>query len=98
MKGLSKLFGESADDERQHGIKFISYLRMRGGDTTSDFFENGKLEPILDKYIWADGTEALRDALTMEKKVSANIREMIDNCDNDNVHDYFSADMLTGTW
>ena len=50
-KGLSKLFGESADEERQHGIKFISYLRMRGGDTTSDFFENGKLEPILDKYI-----------------------------------------------
>ena len=59
---------------------------------------DGKLEPILDKYIWGDGTEALRDALTMEKKVGANIREMIDKCDNDNVHDYFSADMLTGTW
>ena len=79
-------------------MKFIEYLRLRGGDTTSDFLGNGKLEPILNKYVWNDGTEALRDALAMEKLVSANIKNMIDSCDNRNVNDYYSADWLTGTW
>ena len=98
IQGFSKVFFEHADEERQHGLKFIEYLRLRGGDTTSDFLGNGKLEPILSKYVWNDGTEALRDALAMEKVVSANIKNMIDSCDNKNVNDYYSADWLTGTW
>ena len=80
------------------GLKFIDYLRLRGGDTTSDFLENGKLEPILNKYVWSDGTEALRDALAMEKHVSGNIKKIIDSCATLNVNDYLSADWLTGTW
>ena len=96
--GFSKIFFEHADEERQHGMKFIEYLRFRGGDTTSDFLDNGKIEPILRKYIWNDGTEALRDALKMEKHVSGNIKNMIDSCDGVNGNDYFSADWLTGTW
>ena len=96
--GFSKIFFEHADEERQHGLKFIEYLRFRGGDTTSDFLENGKIEPILQKFAWSDGTDALRDALQMEKHVSGNIKNMIDSCDGVNGNDYFSADWLTGTW
>ena len=79
-------------------MKFIEYLRFRGGDTTSDFLEDGKIEPILRKYIWSDGSEALRDALKMEKHVSGNIKNMIDSCDGVGGNDYYSADWLTGTW
>ena len=71
---------------------------MRGGDKTSNFFEDGKIEPILGKSSWLDGAEALRDALAMEKRVSSNIRTMIDKCDNDVNHDYQAADWLTATW
>jgi len=98
LPGFSRIFFEHADEERQHGMKFIEYLRFRGGDTTSDFLENGKIEPILGKYIWSDGTEALRDALKMEKHVSGNIKNMIDSCDGVGGNDYYSADWLTGTW
>ena len=62
------------------------------------FLENGKIEPILQKFAWSDGTDALRDALQMEKHVSGNIKNMIDSCDGANGNDYFSADWLTGTW
>ena len=79
-------------------MKFIEYLRLRGGDTTNDFLVNGKLEPILNKYVWSDGSEALRDALGMEKLVSGNIKNIIDACDDSSGHDYYSADWLTGTW
>ena len=79
-------------------MKFIEYLRLRGGDTTNDFLVNGKLEPILNKYVWSDGSEALRDALGMEKLVSGNIKNIIDACDGSSGHDYYSADWLTGTW
>ena len=32
LEGFSKTFFESANEERQHGIKFIEYLKMRGDD------------------------------------------------------------------
>lgn len=79
-------------------MKFIEFLRFRGGDTTSDFLDNNKIEPILGKYIWSDGTDALKDALQMEKRVSGKIKNMIDSCDGINGNDYYSADWLTGTW
>ena len=53
---------------------------------------------ILGKTTWADGEEALRDALTMEKAVSKAMKTLIDTCDNDQTSDYHAADWLTGTW
>ena len=54
------------------------------------------LAPILRKSSWADGTEALRDALSMEKQVSIAIKDMITRCEG--VEDFYSADYLIGTW
>ena len=51
---------------------------------------------ILNFFSWADGTEALRDALTMEKQVSIAIKGLITLCEG--VEDFYSADYLTGTW
>ena len=47
-------------------------------------------------FSWADGNEALRDALDMEKRVSLAIKGLITMCEG--VEDYYSADYLTGTW
>ena len=98
LHGLSQMFFDHADEERQHGIKFIEYLRMRG-DALSDFLVAGSdMLPLLGKVTWEDGEEALRDALNMEKLVTGSIKQIVDACDNDANQDYYSADWLTGTW
>ena len=48
----------------------------------------------LSEFSWADGTEALRDALNMEKAVSKSIRDIIKICEDNN--DVYSADWMTG--
>ena len=45
---------------------------------------------------WTDGSEALKDALEMEKEVSKAIKGLIEKCEDGG--DFFSADYLTGTW
>ena len=47
LGGFAKMFFESASEERQHGIKFIEYLKMRG-DAEMDLGFND-LAPILMK-------------------------------------------------
>ena len=96
LPGFSKMFFDHADEEREHGLKFIDYLRHRG-DTDNAFFDD--IAPILNKNEWNGGpAEALRDALTMEKIVTGKIKKLVDSCDNDNGQDYLTADWLTGTW
>ncbi len=46
LDGLSDYFFSHGDEERQHGIKFIQYLRMRG-DADTDFLERGPIMPTL---------------------------------------------------
>ena len=94
LEGFAKFFFASADEERQHGIKFLEYLKMRGDEQVDIGIDS--LRPILDKDTWTDGDEALRDALDMEKAVSRAVRELIVKCEP--VGDYYSADYLTGTW
>nr|ACO11577.1 Ferritin subunit precursor [Caligus rogercresseyi] len=96
LKGFAKFFWESADEERQHGLKFIEYLRHRGDDSLALF--DADIKPILEKYSWSDGLEALRDSLLMEKKVSGSIKKIVDACSADGKEDYLTGDWLTGTW
>lgn len=98
--GFAKLFFESASEERQHAMKLISYLLMRGELTSS-------VSNLLKKHIepdaseWVDGASALRDALKLEAKVTKKIREVIKVCENpnfveNNFNDYHLVDYLTG--
>ncbi|XP_059476460.1 ferritin heavy chain [Neocloeon triangulifer] len=101
--GFAKLFFEAASEEREHAIKLLSYLSMRGDlilDKDKDIV--GKL--TVEKEAWASGTSALRDALEVEAKVTANIRDLIVFCEgagrdeikNDyHLVDYLTADFLT---
>ena len=57
--GFSKMFFEHADEERDHGIKFLEYLRHRG-DAEVNVLGEEPILPILQKYSWTDGEEALR--------------------------------------
>jgi len=97
LPGLAGHFWTSADEERDHGKQFISYLRMRGYQGNS-FFEDGTIKPILNKNSWESASEALRDALDMEKAVTASMKNMIDVCSKDGEDDPHAADWLTATW
>jgi ferritin heavy chain len=95
--GFSKLFINSASEEREHAIKIIEYLLMRG-QLTSDVSKLLKfpLKPIREE--WNSGVEALSDALNLEAQVTRNIREIITTCESPkdyNYNDYHLVDYLT---
>ncbi|KAJ8686349.1 hypothetical protein QAD02_022143 [Eretmocerus hayati] len=96
--GFSKLFIDSANEEREHAIKVIEYLLMRG-HLTSDVSKLLKfpLKPIREE--WNTGLEALSDALNLEAQVTRNIRGIITTCESpadSNFNDYHLVDYLTG--
>lgn len=97
LEGFSNMFFDHADEEREHGVKFIEYLRMRGDDDTN-FLDSGDILPLLGKSRWEDGEDALRDALAMEKMVTGSIKKLVDVCEADESKDYHAADWLTGEW
>jgi len=97
LPGVAKLFWEHADEERDHAKQFISYLRLRGAQE-NDFFQGSPIKPTLAKNQWGSVSEALRDALKMEKAVSGSMKEMIDLCSQGGEDDPHAADWLTSTW
>jgi len=89
--GLAKMFFESASEEREHGLKMMSYLRMRGHNDLSIL--PSSLEPLNGKYQWDMPVSALRQALVMEKDVTESIKKIIDYCAD--AEDHHLADYLT---
>ena len=47
LEGFAKTFFDSAEEERQHGIKFLEYLKMRGDEQMDIGIDS--LAPILGK-------------------------------------------------
>ncbi|XP_018576395.1 ferritin subunit [Anoplophora glabripennis] len=94
--GFAKTFFEAASEERQHAIKLISYLLMRGELTSkvSELIKSRKLIPT--KTSWPSGLEALKDALKLEASVTQKIRKVIKVCEDDHFNDYHLVDYLTG--
>nr|WIM01394.1 ferritin 2 [Limnephilus flavicornis] len=92
--GFAKTFFESASEEREHSIKLIEYLSMRG-DLTSNVSSLITM-PKVEKSEWVTGVEALKDALKLEAKVTNLIRGVISDCENsDEFNDYHLVDYLT---
>ncbi|XP_029664022.1 ferritin subunit [Formica exsecta] len=100
--GFSKFFLESAGEEREHAIKIIEYLLMRG-QLTNDVskllkfpLNSNNTHPI--RQEWNSGEEALADALKLEAQVTRSIRDIIINCENPKTYsfnDYHLVDYLT---
>lgn len=97
--GFAKMFFESASEEREHAIKILEYLLMRG-ELTEDvrsLIQN----PVSNKFDWPDAVTALKDALKLEASVTAMIRDIIVKCEqppevNGSVtNDYHLVDYLT---
>merc|ERR1719309_1204396 len=101
LPGVAKMFWEHADEEREHAKQFISYLRMRGFQDDTSFFDKTQMlgpESSADRH-WSSVTEALEDALKLEKSVSGSIKQIIDECfkaDNNGPDDQFTVDWLVG--
>lgn len=70
LKGFSKFFKESAEEEREHAEKFMKYQNMRGGRVV--------LQPIQkpDKDEWGCGLEAMETALALEKTVNQSLLDL----------------------
>uniref|UniRef100_A0A224XXB4 Ferritin n=1 Tax=Panstrongylus lignarius TaxID=156445 RepID=A0A224XXB4_9HEMI len=96
--GFAKMFFEAASEERQHAIKLIVYLLMRG-----ELFKD--LRPVIENVpkplnlTWTNGHEALNEALKLEARVTKHIIGVIKGCENPEdqpVNDYHLVDYLTG--
>lgn len=85
--GFAKMFINAASEEREHGMKLMEYLLVRGKLTKN---LSGLIAiPAVEKTEWANGAAALEDALKLEAHVTRSIREVIKTCENaDNFNDY----------
>lgn len=104
--GFSKFFFESASEEREHAIKFIEYLLMRGQltNSVSKLLEYpltiNNTDPLHQE--WENGEKALAEALELETRVTRSIRNIIITCENPepssqtSFNDYHLVDYLTG--
>jgi len=95
--GFSKFFFDSANEEREHAIKIIEYLLMRG-QLTDDLSKllTFPVKPMSET--WDSGIAALKDALTLEMSVTGNIRNIIATCEKpepSEFNDYHLVDYLT---
>lgn len=96
LKGFSDMFFKSASEEREHAIKLISYLLMRG-ELTSKVSDLIKRNLIPKTTTWVNGVSALKDALKLEASVTKKIREVIKVCeDGSSFNHYHLVDYLTG--
>jgi ferritin heavy chain len=94
--GFADLFFKSASEEREHAIKLISYLLMRGELTSSvSSLIQRNLQPV--NTTWDSGASALKGALKLEASVTRMIRDVIKVCeDGSDYNDYHLVDYLTG--
>lgn len=99
--GFAKFFFDSASEEREHALKLIQYLLMRGG-LTSDISQLIR-DPLPLSDVWADGVSALKDALSLEASVTRKLRDIASICEApgqeaQNFNDYHLVDWLTAEY
>uniref|UniRef100_A0A2H1VER5 Ferritin n=1 Tax=Spodoptera frugiperda TaxID=7108 RepID=A0A2H1VER5_SPOFR len=93
--GFAKMFFDAASEEREHAMKLIEYLLMRGELTTDVTTLLQVRAP--ERKTWEGGVEALEHALLMESAVTKSIRNVIKACEDDSeFNDYHLVDYLTG--
>ncbi|XP_028168183.1 ferritin heavy chain-like [Ostrinia nubilalis] len=92
--GFAKLFFDAGSEEREHALKLIEYMLMRG-ELTSDVTSLITVRHP-ERNHWANGVEALEHALKMEHTVTDSIRKVIHACESDSeFNDYHLVDYLT---
>ncbi|EEB12465.1 secreted ferritin S subunit precursor, putative [Pediculus humanus corporis] len=97
--GIAEYFFKSASEEREHAIKLIDYLLMRG-ELTHDI-KNLIKDPMPDRTHWENGHGAFKHALSLENHVTNKIRDIIITCEtpvSPPFNDYHLVDYLTGEY
>ncbi|XP_031837138.1 ferritin 1 heavy chain isoform X2 [Nomia melanderi] len=91
--GFSKFFLNAAKEEREHAIKIIEYLIMRG--QLNEIKVHIK-HPKPEKQEWNSGMDALKSALDLEVSVTKDIRSIAKICEEtEKFNDYHLVDYLT---
>jgi len=104
--GFAAHFFKSANEEREHAIKLIEYMLMRGELTKDigDLIRN----PVPAETAWTSGVAALKQALDLETSVTNSIRSIVAVCEDpakgtapddikkESFNDYHLVDYLTG--
>ncbi|XP_026283992.1 ferritin subunit [Frankliniella occidentalis] len=78
--GFAAHFFKSADEEREHAIKLIEYMLMRG-ELTKDIGELIR-NPVPVETAWTSGVAALKHALELETSVTNSIRSIVAVCED----------------
>lgn len=102
--GFAKLFFDAAGEEREHAMKLIEYLLMRGELTSEVSTLLHIRPPHFGERKPETGVEALEHALLLEHQVTESIRKLIIDCedgakedtDPTKFNDYHLVDYLTG--
>ncbi|KAK9509033.1 hypothetical protein O3M35_006445 [Rhynocoris fuscipes] len=92
--GFAETFFKAATEEREHAIKLIEYLLLRG-DLGKGFEPLIRDIPKPQNTSWTNGFEALTEALRLETKVTRLINGIIKECENAAINDYHVVDYLT---
>lgn len=94
--GLAEFFFKNAHEERDHAIKLIDYLLMRG-KLTQDVHKLIR-NPMPVETKWENAFKALNEALMLETRVTEKIRGIISICESPStsLNDYHLVDYLSG--
>lgn len=79
--GFSKFFFEAANEERQHAIKIIEYMLMRGALLDVKLKEFGMFPLKPRKVTWRNALDALKVALDIELSVTRSIKMIATECE-----------------
>jgi len=80
--GFAEHFFKSAGEEREHGIKLLEYLSMRGSlDHFADILKEINSFPT--NVVITSGADALHKALELEAFVTKSILNLISKCEGD---------------
>ncbi|KAL0279761.1 UNVERIFIED_CONTAM: hypothetical protein PYX00_001250 [Menopon gallinae] len=91
--GFAEFFFEAASEEREHAMKIIEYLLMRG-ELTEDIRELIR-KPAPEAESWPNAVAALKNALKMEARVTEKIRDIIAVCEKPSDKKKQLADYIT---
>lgn len=96
LPGFSELFFKAAKEERDHSAVLMNYLstRLAKDEDLNAVADSLITTQFMDLKQTFNGQEALKKAYSMEKGITANIKEIIRVCDDDK--DYHVSDFLTG--
>ena len=91
LKGFSKFFKKSSDEELEHAEKLMKYQNQRGGRMV---FQDLK-KP--EKDDWGSGLDAMQAALALEKTVNQSLMDLhkiAENRDDPQMQDFLEQNYL----